>query len=185
MRQHEQETHASIGLPDIYYVLFRHKWKILGLSITGISAATVLYFAKPALYRSEAKLFVRYVQDSRMPTAMGENPSIKSPDSRGDNVINSEAEVLTSLDLALQVVDAVGADKILAKLGGGNDRYAAAGVIRQNVGVEVPKKSDILKVVFQHPDREVVQQVLSRLLSFYQKKHVEIHRTPGAIDDAL
>src|SRR4051794_17581355 len=166
MRQHEQETHASIGLPDIYYVLFRHKWKILGLSITGISAATVLYFAKPALYRSEAKLFVRYVQDSRMPTAMGENPSIKSPDSRGDNVINSEAEVLTSLDLALQVVDAVGAEKILNKVGGGNDRYTAAAVVRNSLQIEVPKKSDILKIVFQHPDKEVVQAVLQKLISF-------------------
>jgi len=185
MRENEQETHASIGLPDIYYVLFRHKWKILGLSLAGIVAAMVLFFAKPAVYRSEAKLFVRYVQDTRLPAGMGENPSIKSPDSRGDNVINSEAEVLTSLDLALQVVDAVGADKILAKLGGGNDRYMAAGVIRQNLAVEVPKKSDILKVVYQHPDREVVQQVLLKLLNFYQKKHVEIHRTPGAIDDAL
>jgi len=185
MQQTDRETHASIGLPDIYYVLFRHKWKILILSLAGVLAAALIFALKPPLYRSEAKLFVRYVQDTRLPAAMGENPQIKSPDSRGDNIINSEAEVLTSLDLALQVVDAVGADKILNKLGGGNDRYVAAAVVRNSLLIEVPKKSDILKIVFQHPDKEVVQAVLQKLIGFYQKKHIEIHQTPGVIDDAL
>lgn len=185
MQHSERETHASIGLPDIYYVLFRQKWKILTLSVLGVLGAVIIFLLKPAMYRSEAKLFVRYVQDTRMPAAMGENPQIKSPDSRGDNIINSEAEVLTSLDLALQVVDAVGADKILNKVGGGNDRYTAAAVVRNSLQIEVPKKSDILKIVFQHPDKEVVQTVLQKLISFYQKKHIEIHQTPGVIDDAL
>jgi uncharacterized protein involved in exopolysaccharide biosynthesis len=181
----QEQTHGSIGLPDIYYVLFRHKWKILGFSLAGIIGAAAIFALKPPMYRSEAKLFVRYVQDTRMPAAMGESPQIKSPDSRGDNIINSEAEVLTSLDLALQVVDAVGPQKILTKPGSTNDRYMAASVVRNNLLIEVPKKSDVLKIGFQHPDRDIVQTVLQNVIKFYEKKHIEIHQTPGVIDDAL
>ena len=150
------------------------------------SAAVVIFVLRPAVYRSEAKLFVRYVQDARLPAGMGENAQIKSPDSRGDNIISSEAEVLTSLDLALQVVDAVGAEE---------DSFQSWRckrqvpwrrlMVRRNMLVDVPKKSDILKIVFQHPDKDVVQAVLQKLISFYQKKHIEIHQTPGVIDDAL
>ncbi|MDB6057551.1 MAG: Tyrosine-protein kinase ptk [Verrucomicrobiales bacterium] len=185
MRQPEQETHASIGLPEIYYVLFRHKWKILTFTAIGIIGAIVVFLLRPPLYVSEAKLFIRYVQDARLPTGMAGNAQITSPDRSGDNIINSEAEVLTSLDLALQVVDAVGPEKILPKSDTTKDRYAAAGMVRKNIMVEVPKRSDVLKVTFQHPNPEVPQQVLEKLVTLYLKKHFEIHRTPGMIDDAL
>ncbi|MGZ5543955.1 MAG: GumC family protein, partial [Limisphaerales bacterium] len=185
MRQPEHEPHASIGLPDIYYVLFRHKWKILTFCAIGIIGAVLVFVLRPPLYISEAKLFVRYVQDARLPTGMGENAQIKSPDSRGDNIISSEAEVLTSLDLALQVVDAVGPEKIVPKADSAKARYLAASVVSKNILVDIPKRSDILKITFQHPNPEVPQQVLEKLVALYLKKHFEIHRTPGMIDDAL
>jgi polysaccharide biosynthesis transport protein len=186
MRQPEQETHASIGLPDIYYVFFRHKWKILTFSAIGIIGALVVYLLRPPLYISEAKLFIRYVQDTRLPAGMAGTAAITSPDHSGENIINSEAEVLTSLDLALQVADAVGPEKILPASDKTKDiRYAAAGVVRKNIVVEVPKRSDVLKITFQHPNPELPQQVLEKLVTLYLKKHFEIHRTPGMIDDTL
>ena len=185
MQSHERDPQPSgLALGDVYYILFRHKWKILILSAAGIIAAAVVYVLRPALYNSEAKLFIRYVMESQLPSGIGGDPQIKTPDPGGANIINSEIEILRSRDLALSVVDAIGADKILGK-GAGTNRYDAAFVIEKNLTVEVPLRTDILRIVFQSPNRDIVKDVLSELINVYQRKHVEIHRSIGAFDDIL
>jgi uncharacterized protein involved in exopolysaccharide biosynthesis/Mrp family chromosome partitioning ATPase len=174
----------GMSLSDIYYVLFRHKWKILGFSAAGLAAAAGIYSFKPPLYTSAAKLYVRYVEDARLPNGTG-NSQIKLPDARGENIINSEVEILTSLDIAREVVDAIGAEKLLAKAGGGSDLDRAAAFVKKNISVDVPKRSDVLKIIFQHPDREIVQPVLTQVIASYLKKHAEIHRDLGVTDDFL
>src|ERR1017187_5964645 len=175
---------SGMSLPDIYYVLFRHKWKILGFSAAGLVAAAGIYCFKPPLYTSAAKLYVRYVEDARLPNGTG-NSQVKLPDARGENIINSEVEILTSLDIAREVVDAIGAEKLLAKAGGGGDLNQAAALVKKNISVDVPKRSDVLKIIFQHPDREIVQPVLTQVIASYLKKHAEIHRDLGVTDDFL
>ena len=118
-RQDEQP--GGLALDDIYFVLFRHKWKIILLSIAGCSIAAAVHFLKPPLYQSEAELYIRYVQEGRSISPTGVDARVKSPDERGDTIINSEAEIIQSLDLAKRVVTNVGAERILAKAGGGKD----------------------------------------------------------------
>ncbi len=173
-------------LADVYYVLFRHKWKIVLVSGAGLLAAVGFFFLWPVTYGSEAKLFIRYVQDTKSPGQVGTaDPKVKSPDERGENIINSELEVLTSLDLALEVATNVGPEQILAKAGGGADPNKAAGLIRAGLLVEVPKKSDVIRIVLQHPDRQLVQTLLSKLIDTYFKRHAEVHRAAGVFDDFL
>src|SRR5207249_9359220 len=108
-------------------VLFRHKWKIALISALGLVAALFLPLLMPVPYQSEAKLFIRYVLESKSPGQVGGADSkVKSPDERGENIINTEMEILTSLDLAQEVATNITAEKILAKAGGGADTYAAA-----------------------------------------------------------
>ena len=174
----------GMSLSDIYYVLFRHQWKILSFTAAGLVAAAGIYCFKPPLYTSAAKLYVRYVEDARLPNGTG-NSQVKLPDARGENIINSEVEILTSLDIAREVVDAIGAEKLLAKAGGGSDLNQAAALVKKYISVDVPKRSDVLKIIFQHPDREIVQPVLTQVIASYLKKHAEIHRDLGVTDDFL
>src|SRR6266850_2682784 len=178
----------GMSLADIYYIIFRHKWKILAISGMGIVLALLLPLIWQLPYQSEAKLFIRYVLESKSPGQVGTGANdarVKSPDERGENVINTELEILTSLDLAQQVADTVGPQKILAKVGGGSDKYTAAAVIHKNLTAEVPKKSNVIRMLFQHPDPDVVQPVLNQLIDAYLKKHAEIHRSVGVFDDFL
>jgi uncharacterized protein involved in exopolysaccharide biosynthesis/Mrp family chromosome partitioning ATPase len=166
---------AGMSLGDIYFIIFRHKWKILFCSIAGFTSATILYLQQPSLYQSEAKLYVRYVEDVKPPTSMEENPQAKTASFGGGNIIASEVQILTSLDLANQVADAVGPEKILAKVGGGNDHNQAAGMIYNGLSVYVPRDSSVLQLTFQHPDPTVVQPVLNQLIESYKKRHSLIH----------
>ncbi len=176
---------SGLNLADVYYGIFRHKWKIILLSAAGLAAAAVVYFVMPAAYSSEAKLLIRYVVESKVPSGIAGDTQIKNPDPRGDNIINSEIEVLQSLDLATQVVDAIGAEKILGPRSAETNRYLAAAVLQKNLKVQVPRNSNVLRISFQHPDREVVQPVLTKLIEVYLRRHVEIHRSIGAFDDLL
>lgn len=173
---------SGLSLGDVYYTLFRHKWKIVLVFLAGIVAAAGLYLAKPPMYQSQSKILIRFILESTNPVAAGDDARVKSPD-RGENIINSEIEMLTSFDLATLVADVVGPEKILARLGGGNDRLRAAGVVRKGLSVEVPRRSNVLLITFRHPDATVVQPALSALVDTYLKRHVEIHQGVGVLDD--
>jgi len=177
----------SLQLGDIYYTLFRHKWKIILCSLTGFGAAFAIYKLMPPPYQSEARLFIRYViTEPKTALGPGRDDSVtKSPDQRGETIISSEVEIITSLDLTNQVVKNVGAEKILAKVGGGNNPGEAAGWIRKGLQVEVPARSSIIRIALQHPDNEVVQVALRELVNSYLKMHVEIHSAVGIVGDSL
>src|SRR2546427_7049602 len=103
-----EAQNPGLKLDDIYFVLFRHKWKILLCCCAGALTAAGLYFLTPPAYQSEAKLLIRYVQDNKSVSPAKESSQIRSPDDRGENIITSELEILTSLDLARQVAELIG-----------------------------------------------------------------------------
>ena len=174
----------KLTFDDVCYVFFRHKWKILTFAVLGIAAALILYYLSPRLYRSEAKLMVKYiteVEPQRPGSPDGEGA--RSPVLRGETVVNSELEILTSMDLAMKVAEAVGPERILARVGGGKDLVHAALVIHSGTLPDVPRRGNVIRVVFEHPDPTVVRPVLSNLVDRSFIKHSEIHRALASLDD--
>jgi succinoglycan biosynthesis transport protein ExoP len=176
----------SLNLGDIYYILFRHKWKILICSITGIVAAVVMYRADVPPYQSEAKLLVRYIISESKATGPNANSTAKIvADENGTSIMQTETEILNSMDLVQEVARSIGPERILAKVGGGNDMSAAVGQIRANLKVNVPQASNVIHITFQHQDFELVQPVLREVIERYLKLHVEAHRAAGMLGDSL
>ncbi len=176
----------NLSIGDIYYTLFRHKWKIILCSLAGLGLAFAAYKFSPPPYQSEAKLFIRYVITEGKATGPGRDDTItKSPDQRGETIITSELEVLTSMDLAEDVVRTLGADKILSGPVKGDAANIAAAVVNGGMSVEVPPKSSVISVKFRHSDPTIVQSVLREIVGSYLKKHVSIHRAVGIVGDFL
>jgi len=170
---------------DIYYVVFRHKWKIILLSLAGIAAAVAFYYLNPPPYQSQAELLIQYVPESGIMPLMGDQRVIV-PDARGDDIINSEIQILTSLDIAGQAATNIGPASILANAGGGSNAIAAAGFIRVNLQAEpAGKGSSVVAVTFKHPDARMVQPILQEVINDYFQRHKEIHSAGGQYDDAL
>jgi Mrp family chromosome partitioning ATPase/uncharacterized protein involved in exopolysaccharide biosynthesis len=163
----------GLTLGDIYYILFRHKWKILALSALGFIAALVVPRLSAKVYQSEAKLLIRYVSENQAPIHPGEPDAVKSPDD-GGNILNTEIQILTSLDLAQEVATNLSPEKILGK-NGGSDPYAAANVVHSGLSVDIPKQSDVICVIFRSTDHTIIQPVLNEVIKTYQEKHHDIH----------
>lgn len=165
---------------DIAYLLFRHKWKILFFSLSGIAAAVGFFLTQKPSFVSEAKLLIRYVQESRSVGPMDSTDSIRSPDTRGDNILNSEIELITSYDLAKEVAANVGVGSLVEGIDAPPDLALAAKVVRSGVRVDAPRKSNVLLISFRHPNPTVAHAVLTNLVDGYLRLHARVHRAVGA-----
>jgi len=176
----------GIDLKSIYYVVFRHKWKVICCCLAGVLASAALYFVNPPVYQSEGSLLVKYVRDNeaRILSPGAKDSEIRTPDSRGDGIMNTEKAILTSFDLAIEVAGHIGPEKILRKAGR-TDKIAAASVVHKGTVVETKKENNTISVTFRHRDPEVAQTVLGSLFDAYQKKHVAIHALAGINEDDL
>ncbi len=174
-----------MSLGDIYFTLFRHKWKILILSTSGILAAFVLLLLNPPLYESKTELDILYVIQGKSFAPAGEDANTVSPSGAGYGIILTEVKILQSLDVVMDAVQMVGAEKILAKVGAGDNTNAAAGLIAKNLMVESSQGSGVIDVTLQHPDPAMVQPILSEMVASYFKKHSEIHQGSMMFGDYL
>ncbi|HOB33515.1 MAG TPA: hypothetical protein PKH32_11605, partial [Verrucomicrobiota bacterium] len=181
----QKPASSGLNLTDIYHVLFRHKWKILIIWVLGAIATVIVTRQWPVLYRSEAKLFIRAIREQPTIVAPGDEEENVRRLGGGDGIIASERDILTSYDLALEVADMLGPQRILAAVGGGTNRYAAANMIRGGLLAETFKGNPTIRLTFTHPDRSVVQPVLSLLITNYIQKHLEIHQAPGSLNEYL
>src|SRR5687767_7913278 len=99
---------ANVEIRDVYYVLFRQKWKILLGLVLGLIGAAILYKIEVPLYQSEAKLLVRYIITETKMTGPTANNASKIVTDQGASIMSTEREILTSMDLAREVVEAIG-----------------------------------------------------------------------------
>jgi polysaccharide biosynthesis transport protein len=175
-------SHSRMTTPEIYYVLFRHKWLILLSSVLGVLAAAGVYYRTPSVYRSEAKLLVRYVTDDTMIGPQTKGERVRTPD-RSGVMVNSELEILSSKDILEEVVDRLGADRFIPEAKTNQmSRMAAVDALYSRLSIEVPKRSNVILLVFDGPSPTVAQAVLNSIIEGYLRKHREVHRAAGTYE---
>src|SRR5882757_1715911 len=94
------EQPSSFSMADIYFVVFRHKWKIAILTAVGLMAGAFYYFTKSPPFQSEAELLIRYVSDSRSERPTETGTRVTSVVDLGQSVIKDEMRIIGSYDLA-------------------------------------------------------------------------------------
>ena len=164
---------TGLKLEDLLFVLLRQKKKILLCAAIGILAA-VGFWTRPAVYESNAKLMVRYVIDKSAIDQV--DPQVKM--SNGEAVINSEVEILTSRDLAVQVVQELG----IPRLAPGGTEADAVRNIRSGLSVSALKESNIMLISYKNGDPELARRLLEELVNRYFDKHLQVHRSTGAFE---
>ncbi|MES2660442.1 MAG: Wzz/FepE/Etk N-terminal domain-containing protein [Verrucomicrobiota bacterium] len=180
-KSQKQSPQDGFGVQDVLYILFKHKWKILIFSLIGFAASAFVFVNRKVLYQSHSKILVSYVLNRS--TVDDSNSQINSPAGPGDQVINTEIEILTSEDLALDVAEAVGIDKILPDAGKGAKLADAAGTIMGNLEVYATPGNNVIHINYSNPNREFAVLVLGELVKQYSIKHLDAHRSGAAYDD--
>jgi len=197
----ESQQHSGVKLGDIFFALFKRKRTIMVCAAVGIIAAAAVYFLYPPSYESQAKLLVRYVLErSGVDPVERANPAGAANDT--DKVIGAEVEILTSWDLAMQVaqalgpqrllppaqdpfsrlVRAIGLQRLLPPSGASATEGEAARSVTLGLKVIANKGSNIIFISYENRNPEIATLVLQELLSRYFVKHLEVHRSVGAFD---
>jgi uncharacterized protein involved in exopolysaccharide biosynthesis/Mrp family chromosome partitioning ATPase len=197
----ESQQHSGVKLGDIFFALFKRKRTIMVCAAVGIIAAAAVYFLYPPSYESQAKLLVRYVLErSGVDPVERANPAGAANDT--DKVIGAEVEILTSWDLAVQVaqalgpqrllppaqdpfsrlVRAIGLQRLLPPSGASATEGEAARSVTLGLKVIANKGSNIIFISYENRNPEIATLVLQELLSRYFVKHLEVHRSVGAFD---
>jgi polysaccharide biosynthesis transport protein len=177
----EEAPTPSLGVHDIIFTLFKHKWTILICTALGLVAAVAAFLLQPPLYQSQAKLLVRYLVERSAIDAVDSNSDVGGGRG-GQAAIAAEVEILTSRDLAEQVAEAIGAKRLLPDAKGTPSNLAAAAVIAKSLGVDSSKESNILVVHYYSREPQLAQLVLQEIISHYFVKHLEVHRSAGAFE---
>jgi uncharacterized protein involved in exopolysaccharide biosynthesis/Mrp family chromosome partitioning ATPase len=196
------QHHSGVHLSDILFALFKRKRTIIVCAVVGIIAAAAVYFLFPPCYESQAKLLVRYVLERSAVDPIEAEKAATASNSEGDRVIGAEMEILTSWDLAVQVaqaigpqrllpppqdlvsrvVRAIGLKRLLPPSGASATESDAAGAISLGLKAISSKGSNIILVSYKNRDPQIATLVLQELLSRYFVKHLEVHRSAGAFD---
>jgi len=109
----EPQAPSGAKLRDILFALFKRKRTIGICAAAGIIAAAAVYFIYPPSYQSEAKLLVRYVTERSAVDPVEAEKAAVASSNEADRVIGAEIEILTSWDLAMQVAQALGPQRLL------------------------------------------------------------------------
>ena len=176
----DEPPSSSLGVQDIIFILFKHKRTILICFALGLVAAVAAYFLQPSIYQSQTKLLVRYLVERSAVDAVDNNSDISG--SRNASAIASEVEILTSRDLAEQVVQGIGAQKFAPNAKEIPSVTEAAGIITRTLYVQTSTNSNIIAVSYQSADPQLPQRLLQELVSRYFVKHLEVHRSAGAFE---
>jgi uncharacterized protein involved in exopolysaccharide biosynthesis/Mrp family chromosome partitioning ATPase len=180
-----ESSGGGLAVTDVYYVLFRRKWVVLAGVVFGVAAACGLWKLRQPLFKSEAKLLVKYVVEPQVILATGTPVNVQHPDESGAGILTSEIEILQSVDNLQEVARAVTPGRILPKGANPNDVDRAAGMILKKLKAVPLPRSKIILLEFQHAKAEVAQQVLREVIKSYLKKHDYVHRALGVSDASL
>ena len=171
-----------LSLNDLLFIFFKHKKKILLSTGIGLAAAAAFYFLFPPPYVSQAKLLVRYVLDTNAVDSIESQVKTPGGATYNENLLASEIEILTSWDLAAQVVASIPAEKLYQGCVDGIDKTKAAKALLQGLTVTALRGSNVLLVSYKNKDPELAIQILQDFVNRYFVKHLEVHRSAGAFE---
>jgi polysaccharide biosynthesis transport protein len=172
---------GGLGLQDILFVLFKHKWKILGLGVLGLGAAATVYVTQKPLFESHSRILVKHV--IQRGGADGVDSQVEAGGRSGEQVINTEIVILRSGDLATEVAKSVGVGRLVPGAAGEAGLTAAAHAVQDGLEV-IPESrgSNVLLVTYRNANPELARDVLAEVVKQYPDRHLEIHRSVGAFD---
>jgi polysaccharide chain length determinant protein (PEP-CTERM system associated) len=177
----EQNIQTS-SMRDFLTILFKHKGKILITFVTIVVTITIVTLTLPPVYEASSTLLVKFGRENIYRSEVGERGSWISLGN--EEMVNSEIQILTSLDLIEKVVKAIGADRlypVMAKAQRVRGRSEESLVIatvpkfKGSLSVEGVKKSNAIQVSFEHENPQIAAQAVNLLVDFFKERHLQVH----------
>jgi uncharacterized protein involved in exopolysaccharide biosynthesis len=169
----------ELGRREVVSILFKHA-KLLSIIFV---AVFVVFFGGSYIltskYKAEARILVQSGREFEVATDKGNNAPAGVPYITKQEIINSEAEILASRDLAESVINAVGLARIYPKIANDGDPESermndATKKFTKNFKADPVTMSNIITLQYWNPDRDIAIEALQKLSQIYAERHAEI-----------
>jgi len=175
-------------LREYFAMIFRRKFSALVVCLLTAGAIAAGAHYVPPTFTAEASLIVKFGREFIYRPEVGQTE--RSVRFSVEEMVNSEAEILGSRDLARQVVDEIGAKTLYPNLR--EEQLSAEMVVEKATSaldaaivVSPVVDSSILRVSFEHEDPKIAARSVNLLIEKFRDKHLEIFSdTTSAFLDA-
>jgi uncharacterized protein involved in exopolysaccharide biosynthesis len=173
----------SPTMRDLLAVLFRQRRLVL-VSFALVLFGAVLYRLLAPTYRAEMKVLVRHGRVDPVVTAVPTQLQFER-DPITEEELNSEAELLHDQEILGTVVERAGLAhnfSWISRMTGENDDERTAHALRRlerRLSVEPARKTALITVSYDSPDRLQAAKVLQRLADAYVERHMRVLRPDG------
>ena len=174
MQPQEQQL---FSIHDVLTVLFKHKYKILGTLLLGLVVTGIVLVLIPKQFVARGVVLVKPGREFVSISEVGDT----KPQISQESIMRTEMQILTSQDLILRVINAIGPEGVfpgLSSLPPGSRAQAAIPSFRENLGVNPVKGSNLLEVYFRSPNPQVAAQVVNTLIEYLKDKHLQVFSDP-------
>jgi uncharacterized protein involved in exopolysaccharide biosynthesis len=158
---------------DVLAAAFRHGRRMIGIFVGVLALVAVATFLRPRMYETRARILVKYTSEYVYRPQVGEArlPIALAP----EEILNSEAEILTSDELVREVIEELGVATLYpGTFGRPPSIEQASKIFRKNLSAEGVRRSTVLQVSFRHPDPELSARALHALVDRFERKHVNV-----------
>jgi len=162
--------------------VFRHRWHFAGIVLLFVAAGVAYAALSKPSFKSEALILVKFNGRTASSDALAA-AAIQAQASERKEVMNSQARILQSQDLLLELVDAVGVDRIYPELAAnppsdGDLRNRAAKQLAKDLDVAPAKDATVLEVALLNRDPHTAALTLKHLIERFQARQSEIFLNP-------
>ncbi|CAN5273764.1 GumC family protein [soil metagenome] len=154
---------------DFVTLLWRERWLMIFVFLVIFLAGLAFAFTLKTSYSAHSSLLIGLGQEYVYEPRAGDAARGAVPEA--NQVIQSEAEILGSDQLKDRVIDRIGLKTLYpalaAKGSPGDGKAAALKAMRSKLAIETAPDTSVVRVTFEHPDREMAAKVVNTLLEEY------------------
>lgn len=185
----QDESITPIKIRTALYIFKRHKWKLLTIFFSTVVMVTVGSLLATPIYRASAQLLVKPGREDVYVSPTGSSPAVIDDSWEGQKV-KAEISIIKSLDLAMQLVDRVGVERLfdyptlfgrLLKTDNSPEIPPVEKVykkVRRNLNATAESRSNVINITFDWPDPVIAAETVNNLLDLYLVQHLKVHTNP-------
>jgi uncharacterized protein involved in exopolysaccharide biosynthesis len=170
-------TLKTWSLGDYLGIVYRFKWRVLGVMAGAVLLAAIWLKYTPRQYESHAKLFVRVGRENAaLDPTLRPSETISLNASR-EAEMNSIVEHLRSRSILEQVLTVVAPELADASP---EERESTLGGLKRSLYVSSPRASTVVTVQGTATEPHKAQQMVAALVDVYLDEHMRINRATGS-----
>jgi uncharacterized protein involved in exopolysaccharide biosynthesis len=172
-----------MNLLSILTILFKHKSKIIVISLTIMAVVTCGTLMQKSVYEAKSVILVKMLKEDTSRPGMGTDTSNIPLTLSQDELINTEIQTLTGRELAEKVIRTLQIEYIYPHLAKRTANKAvvidqAVQTFGRSLKVVGVRKSNVITVSFQHNNPEIAAKAVNLLVEAFKDKHLALHSDP-------